>query len=84
MFAFTGQPRYVHKHDGDGLRVDECEARFLSKQIAEEEKASVNAISDEEGEGQSVSGGGRNSQLNNQRRSQRPAGNAGKVEGGVV
>lgn len=26
-----GQPRYVHKHEGDGLRVDECEARFLNK-----------------------------------------------------
>lgn len=31
MIFFPGQPRYVHKHEGDGLRVDECEARFLNK-----------------------------------------------------
>lgn len=31
LFCERGQPRYVHKHEGDGLRVDECEARFLSK-----------------------------------------------------
>lgn len=47
LFCERGQPRYVHKHDGDGLRVDECEARFLRK-IAMEEKASLNAISDDE------------------------------------
>ncbi|KPM03258.1 still life, isoform SIF type 1-like protein [Sarcoptes scabiei] len=47
LFCERGQPRYVHKHDGDGLRVDECEAKFLNK-IAQEEKASSNAISDED------------------------------------
>ncbi|KAH9414817.1 T-lymphoma invasion and metastasis-inducing protein 1 [Dermatophagoides pteronyssinus] len=53
LFCERGQPRYVHKHEGDGLRVDECEARFLNK-IAQEERASLNAISDEDDQSTSL------------------------------